>query len=650
MRKAIPLVVLALSCAATEASRALPVAQGQIRAKEAVVQGIVSDGAHQYPSGALVVLAPADATDLYSLRPAGLARTDGNGRFRIEGVPPGRYSLSVTTPTATAARIDDLVIHPGRVPPPVSLIVGGPGITISGSVRGPQGPLSGDGIVRLLSFSGWRFSALFPELRDGRFAARVPPAQYVAVAQQGDGDPVGRAVLSAQPHDLSFEVRELPRMAAPTVGEVAAWIAGDAVRLQSVLPETPRADLQGLRSVVGDARIVALGEATHGTREFFQFKHRMLEFLVEDLGFNVFAIEASLPESLALNRYLAEGTGDPAALLAGLHFWTWDTEEVLAMIRWMRRHNERHPDRRVRFFGFDMQYSADAGRQALAYLEGVDPGYAKRAAAALAPLLAKDSAKTYPDLPEAEQRRVQSVIADVEQRLARERPVAMSVAQRGAWSVASRCARVLGQAEEMYRSGDIGGDVVRERAMSENVRWIMSQEPTGTRMVLWAHNGHIAMRGDLGLPTLGEELRTSYGRGYLSIGLLFGRGSFRARDRTSPKASGVVPFDVPPAPSGFLEAMLASAGIPLFAVDLRQTCSVGRWPRRGGGASCKRGASSGSTRPTPRAGWLRSHRSRTRSWPRSRRACVRCARPCWRRSHRRRSPTQRRPRACRPRR
>jgi hypothetical protein len=72
-----------------------------------------------------------------------------------------------------------------------------------------------------------------------------------------------------------------------------------------------------------------MGEATHGSREFFQMKHRMLEFLAEKMGFTVFAIEANWPESLAVNDFVLNGEGDPAVALAGMYFWTWNTEEVL---------------------------------------------------------------------------------------------------------------------------------------------------------------------------------------------------------------------------------------------------------------------------------------------------------------------------------
>jgi erythromycin esterase-like protein len=133
----------------------------------------------------------------------------------------------------------------------------------------------------------------------------------------------------------------------------------DWIRTHAVPLKTPEAgngfdDMRPLQALIGQARIVSLGEATHGSREFFQLKHRMLEFLASEMGFTIFSIEANLPEAYRLNDYVLEGKGDPAQLLRGMYFWTWDTEEVLAMIRWMRQFNQSGKGR-VQFTGFDMQ-------------------------------------------------------------------------------------------------------------------------------------------------------------------------------------------------------------------------------------------------------------------------------------------------------
>jgi len=133
-----------------------------------------------------------------------------------------------------------------------------------------------------------------------------------------------------------------------------AWIKSHAVKLQTAEAGHGFADMQPLKKVIGNARIVSLGEATHGTREFFQLKHRMLEFLATEMGFTIFSIEANMPEAYRLNDFVLSGSGDPAQLLRGMYFWTWDTQEVLEMILWMREMN-KSGKARLEFTGFDMQ-------------------------------------------------------------------------------------------------------------------------------------------------------------------------------------------------------------------------------------------------------------------------------------------------------
>ena len=132
------------------------------------------------------------------------------------------------------------------------------------------------------------------------------------------------------------------------------WLREHAVPLQTVEAGHGFTDLQPLGLMVGNARIVELGEATHGTREFFQLKHRLVEFLASQKGFTIFSIEANMPEAYRLNDFVLNGVGDPKQLLKGLYFWTWNTEEVLDMILWMRDYNKSGKGR-IEFTGFDMQ-------------------------------------------------------------------------------------------------------------------------------------------------------------------------------------------------------------------------------------------------------------------------------------------------------
>lgn len=101
-------------------------------------------------------------------------------------------------------------------------------------------------------------------------------------------------------------------------------------------------------------------------------KHRLVEYLASQRGFTLFAIEANMPEAYRLNDYVLEGKGDPAALIAGMYFWTWNTEEVLAMVQWMRDYNQSGRGR-IEFTGFDMQTPEVAMENVVRFLKQNDP-------------------------------------------------------------------------------------------------------------------------------------------------------------------------------------------------------------------------------------------------------------------------------------
>ncbi len=346
------------------------------------------------------------------------------------------------------------------------------------------------------------------------------------------------------------------------------WVSTNAIRLETVEAGHGFADLQPLKQIIGPARIVALGEATHGTREFFQLKHRILEFLVTEMGFNVFAIEATMPESFDINDYVLTGRGDPEKALAGIYFWTWDTEEVRTMIEWMRNYNaDPGHIRKVKFYGFDMQFAPRAAKVTLAYLHKVDPPQAARAEKTLALLTSPYTDAGFDQLPQdqknAAAKTIQAVLSGFDQRKADY--IRRSSADD--WAVARQHARVLGQNIEL-RSRGVS---VRDRAMAENVRWLMEHEGPDAKAVVWAHNGHVAT----GEGAMGSYLRRNYGSDMVVFGFAFDRGGFLAREGPVQTKGGLRSFEVGPAPADSLDALLAAADLKIAAIDLRTLSKSG---------------------------------------------------------------------------
>jgi erythromycin esterase len=338
------------------------------------------------------------------------------------------------------------------------------------------------------------------------------------------------------------------------------WIRRTAIPLSTPVAGHGFDDMAPLKRIVGDARVVALGEATHGTREFFQLKHRMLEFLVTQMGFSIFAIEANMPEAYRLNEFVLKGEGDPAKLIKGMYVWMWDTQEVLDMVLWMREYN-RSGKGRVEFTGFDMQTPTVANENVRDFVAKTDADYVPALARASEMVRAARNPKAVD--PKIAVIEWEKVVVHLE-----------SLRPRAGLEWAIQNARVVLQCMQMGANlvKPDAAMAVRDASMVANVKWILDRSP-GAKIVLWAHNWHV-MTGPI--DSMGAALRKMYADKLVTFGFAFNQGSFRAMSMNG----GVQIFTVGPAPAGSLDATLAAGGIPLFVLDLRaapKTGPVAEW-------------------------------------------------------------------------
>ncbi|HXO29254.1 MAG TPA: erythromycin esterase family protein [Thermoanaerobaculia bacterium] len=529
-------------------------------AEPVTVAGQVTDPAGRPVAGALVAMIPANAS-----RAAAVVKSGSDGTFRAS-LAKGRYAMTATAAGLAAAFAPPIAVH--EPAPPVKLVLGADCVNLIGTVTGAEGPPPAGTRVEVGRFSNENGDAFYGELDGaGRFRLCLSPARYEVALDAADliAKPVGVDIAKGGPdRQVTLHASRL----GPPPDEVVGWLRGHAVPLRTAAAGQGYDDLRPLAAIVGKARIVALGEATHGTREFFQLKHRVLEYLVSEQGFTVFAIEANWPESLAVDDYVLHGTGDPAKAQAGLYFWTWNTEEVLDMIRWMRAYNAApaHP-RKVRFLGFDMQTAKVASPVVGAYLEKVDPAYAKETAGTLAALR-----QTSMDAPPAASAAALSSARALLARFDSRRDAYVAASSQREWDLARQHAVIVAQAAEL---GAVKQADYRDRAMAENVGWILAHEPAGTRMVVWAHNGHVNYGTGTGYTPMGENLRRAFGADYLNIGFVFNQGAFQAIGGGAQGPKALAEFSLGPCPESDLAAAFSRTGMPLALLDLRGRPTAG---------------------------------------------------------------------------
>ena len=351
----------------------------------------------------------------------------------------------------------------------------------------------------------------------------------------------------------------------PVPAEATAWINSNAIPFNGSHLSLPHDDIEFLRDIVGEAKIVSLGENTHGTRDFFEMKARILRFLVEEMGFDAFAIEATWPESNRLDTYVRTGEGDPAVLLSGLYFWTWNTESVLEMIEWIRSHNEAGGD--VGFYGFDMQSPGMALHNVLEYFREVDPDRTDEVGALLECLnrFANDPSGRTPDpdyRAQTDDYRAQcgTSLNEARDLLQAGQTTYESVSGEDAFALALRSMRVAIQYHLM-----ISDNQSRDQFMAENTVWLHRRLGLESKMVLWAHNFHVSTQPG----AQGWFLRQSYGDAMVVVGFSHELGTFtgvRQRGSSFLGLDKMVLDEVRPLSH---EHFLSTATAPRFFLNLR---------------------------------------------------------------------------------
>jgi erythromycin esterase len=373
----------------------------------------------------------------------------------------------------------------------------------------------------------------------------------------------------SEPRNLDFEGIPQAELEAASV----EWMKANSVPFDTDDPFAPSdSDLVPLDAMIGSASLIAMGEATHGTRQFFRMKHRVFQYLVEHHGFDHFSIEASLPEAMAVDYFVQTGVGNPATLIRGMHFWTWTTQEVVALVTWMQQWNKAGRQPRLRFSGFDMQYAGVAVDSVLAFARSLSTSLGDSVHAAYQCLdaarestAAEPSSERYRQLPAGVQQACRAAIAGVDSLFARRAGEWTQVAGEDRTLLMQRLARIVSQWEDNARTFS------RDRWMAENVAWWKSRN-RGAGMMLWAHNGHINRHPGW----MGMYLKDRFGADYLNMALTFSSGFFNAILQVAPgEYRGLTSHPVGGSWPGSIEALMDATGRARAILDTRAMLTGG---------------------------------------------------------------------------
>lgn len=341
--------------------------------------------------------------------------------------------------------------------------------------------------------------------------------------------------------------------------------------LTTLDPAAPLDDLEPLADVIGDARIVGIGETAHHVREYQLVRHRLARFLVERMGFTTLALESGFSEGLAVADWVAGGPGDVAEVAArGLTYRFGECAEARDLLDWMRA-------RAVRYCGLDLPADLASLTPALDhladYLSGADPAGLDllRAVRGLADRFAgvwtMPAFAAYAAMPAADRDALTVGLAELGARLDALRPVLVARAGGDRFATVRHELRLAALLDQMLRAQLAGTGInVRDAAMARTVEWLI-EHGTG-RIVVGGGNTHL-QRHHPALPVLGAHLAALLGDDYLAVGVTCQGGVTPARRRApgAPAGAETVAVALEPPVEGSVEAALAGAA-PVVA-DLR---------------------------------------------------------------------------------
>ena len=365
--------------------------------------------------------------------------------------------------------------------------------------------------------------------------------------------------------------------------------AVDAIRAAATPLSVEAPDYTSLLDLIGGARFVLLGEASHGTHEFYSARAHITRQLIAEKGFTAVAVEADWPDAYRVNRYVRLAGGDPDAEQALSGFkrfptWMWRNADVLDFVGWLRAYNEERPlGSRAGFYGLDLYSLFTSMNAVVEYLAKIDPEAARRARRRYACFdhfgentEAYGYAATL-GLSESCESEVVGQLLELQRRAAELARLDGRVAEDD-FFYAEQNARLAKNAEQYYRAmfrSAVASWNLRDRHMAETLDALVKHLERNTRrarLVEWAHNSHLGdaratemgQRGEL---NVGQLVRERYGSEAVLVGFTTHAGTVTAAtDWHGPPERK----QVRPALPGSVEQLLHETGMPRLLLPLER--------------------------------------------------------------------------------
>jgi protein-L-isoaspartate(D-aspartate) O-methyltransferase len=338
------------------------------------------------------------------------------------------------------------------------------------------------------------------------------------------------------------------------------------------------ADLAPLLRRIGDVRVVLLGEATHGSAEFYRMRARLSRELIERKGFSFIAIEGDWPDAARIDHYVRHAETPPSEWTAFARFpvWMWRNREVREFVDWLHAYNaEADEGRKVAFHGLDLYSLFNSIRSVLDYLDDVDPGaahVARQRYGCLTPWQADPATYGHAALTGSYQSCEGEVVSMLTDLMHKRRSYAEHDGARFLDAVQN--ARLVANAERYYRIMYYGSRAswnLRDSHMFETLKTLLGFHGPESKAIVWAHNSHVGDSGATEMASRGEYnigrlCRQEFGNATYSIG--FGTNTGTVAAATEWDGPMEIKAVRPALPDSY-ERLCHEAGVARFLLSLR---------------------------------------------------------------------------------
>jgi erythromycin esterase len=343
--------------------------------------------------------------------------------------------------------------------------------------------------------------------------------------------------------------------------EIVKAINENAFKINDINPNIEIEKDDKLDKIFKNVRIFGFGEATHGTKDFFDLKFKFFKYLVKNQGVRNFAIEASYGNCVAINNYIKNKENDPKELLKKIGFWTWYTEEVLSLIEWMKVFNsDKIKSDKINFFGIDIMDCSNSARLITKYLQ-------------------ENSFQNKVDfLKILNFYTLKSKADNLKKKTLKEHLISMSelneILKNSSNANKEFYIKLQNSIIQYIHFRLNYSQETRDKQMSENITQILISSGNESKVFIWAHNFHIkkneiAYTNNL---AMGHFLKSKYGNKYYSLGFDFATGEFNAY---SIKNKKIELFSITEPMSNTSSELFNESNLDYFFLDFNSISEIG---------------------------------------------------------------------------